>query len=497
MPGTDEPDPDGPAGDGGATDEGGDGRVKVWARWTDDGEVPFHEYCELWPETLPPVLGRGEAYPEGEPPPLSYVPPLARWALRHTPFLVLVATVAYAVIEFGGSAVRALGDVYAVGPAPATWLGVLLILAWLAALALIVRAVFRIDGSSSVQSVAVYGLLAVLTAGLVLDMYLAIAGPAPLPAGLAEAVQSFPFPFLWMLFVGGHLVYDGMLRTENMFDRLDEKNPSIIAEDSDYPGFLRHLKADLDHETPLAERLPSGLRSVPPLSWLPDRVETAYLFSAVFVAPFFLVWWLLPTGPDRIANVALRGVASLLPAILDFFLVVVFFQFLVLVAYFNRLLTGRGSMRADGGEVRLVYTPNHHDEYAGFGDFGRFATRVNVLLVVGGIYVVNHLHGGVRAYPGFADGVTLDLLGWAMSSFLPLATYVLAVVVWFYLSFWGIHKAMRRGRQRELEACARRSEEPDPALRNGPVWPVDGQLLVSNVSLDLVPLLTFLPFFRL
>lgn len=489
MPGTNEAEPLGATGP-----EGGDGRVKVWARWTGEDEVPFHAYCELWPATPPPVFGLGSPCPEGEPPPLSYVPPLARWALRHTPFLVIVATAAYAVIEFGRSAARVLTALFAAALTPTTGAALLLLMVWLVVLSLIASSVFSFDAGASIQSVVVYGLLAVLTAGLLLNTYQAITPPpAGLPDAVAGMVRSFPFAFLWMLLVGGHLVYDGMLRTENMFVELDNKQPSIIAEGSDYGVFLDRLKADLAHETALGSLLTGRERTAPPFSWVPAHVRTAYLFSAVFVTPFFLAWWLFPTAPDPISNLALRGVAALLPSVLDFFLVVVFFQFLILIVYFNRLLADGD----DGGTVRLVYSPNHHDEYAGFRDFGRFATRVNVLLVVGGIYVVNHLHGGIREYPEVAGRITVDLIAWGLGSFLPLATYVFAVVLWFYLSFWQIHKAMRRGRERELAACASRSEEPDPELRNGPVWPVDGQLLISNLSLDLVPLLTFLPFVRL
>ena len=221
---------------------------------------------------------------------------------------------------------------------------------------------------------------------------------------------------------------------------------------------------------------------------------TAYIFSVLFVTPFYLFWTFEPLRGTA-APLLARAMRNLVPAVLDFFLVVVFFQFLVLIAFFNHLLTVHGIDSDDTTPFTLQYSPGHPDGYAGFRDLGRFATRVNVILVVGGVYLAYQLSVyGWATYPGHDAGVTIPLVSWAVTNLLPLVVYVLAVVLWLYLSFWQLHRTMRRGRVRALERRARTSTDIDPELRDGPVWPIDNRLLVSILSMDLLPLVTLLPF---
>lgn len=469
--------------------------VSVWRRWPDAEAVPFHEYCSLRLESMPPVFGYGDPYPEGEPPPLSYVPPLARWALRHTPLLVSLGLLITAVIQFGHAFLAHVFELIQPVLSPMMAGALLLFVIWVWVLGLLVSHIFESRESSAIPTIVVHTLSIGLTVGLLLSMYTAIpAVPVPLPPGIASAIHSMNFPFFWMLFVGGYLVYDGMLRTENMFDKLETKRPEIIHPESDYGAFQRRLKEDLDESVQIRAAVTDLVGDRRIRRWVPEKVKAAYLFSAIFVAPFFLVGLVFQFSPDSASSVAVRGMLNLVIAVLNFFLVVVFFQFLVLIAYFNRLLS---DATGDGyGSVRLLYNPTHHDDYAGFGDFGKFATRVNVLLGVGGIYIVNYLYGGLRGYPGYPGHLTLEFLAWGLATLFPLLTYMFAVVVWFYLSFWQMHKKMKRGRERMLEELARQDDEPDMTLRNGPVWPVDGHRLISNISIDLIPLLSFLPFVR-
>lgn len=487
-------------------------RVNVWRRWTDDGDVPFHEYCVLKP-TLPPVSLFGEEtaegtgakrkYPEGTEPPLSYAPPLARWALRHTPFLVLLATVIFVILNFGPIAVRSTRLLFPSMLTPLMGIALFVLIVWIVILALLVRSVLHFPSGGSIKASVVYGLLIFLTAGIFLGIFVATPDVPVLVSGtFANAITSFPFAFLWMLLIGGHLVYDGMLRTENMFTKLQTKVPPVIEHDDEYDDFLTELQNDFDASIEVAGRLPGRFADV---WWLPIEIKKASLFSVLFVAPFFYIWWFVPIGEETISNFAVRGFAGFVPAVLDFFLVIVFFQFLILISYFNRLLTEPKTADSDRARVSLVYNPGHLDDYAGFRDLGSFATRVNVILIVGGIYEAYHLYvRGFRAIPELSQGVTLEIISWGFSNILPLITYVFAVIIWLYLSFWQLHKTMRRIRERKLEEHAHPSEESEgdhtnetvEKLRNGPVWPVNSRLLVSIVSMDLMPLLTLLPFLR-
>lgn len=476
-------------------------RIHVWRRWTDNAEVPFHEYCRLKP-TLPRPF-KEDWYPEGSEPPLSYTPPVARWALQHTPFLVLLATFLFLFIEFGW-VIRRLGTDLVRVLTPVSGVVSLFLVFWVVILLLLVRVVLQFPDKSTVKSVVVHGLVIGLTAGLLVGIYAATPeAPFPLGESVRETLVSFPFAFLWMLLIGGHLVYDGMLKTENMFDQLANKEPAVVEDGEGYEDeFLSNLKADLRHTHEPGKWLPSVLTE---RWWFPGKIRTAYLFATFFVAPFFFIWWLAPTGTDPISNFALRGGAALVPAILDFFLVVVFFQFLVLINYFNSLLTDPETGESDGTGVTLKYVPSHPDGYAGFRDLGSFSTRVNALLLVGGVYEGYHLYvRGFRTVPELSQGLTIPAVSWGVGNLLPLVTYVFAVVIWLYLSFWQIHKAMRRGRERLLEEHASKRAAADDSqdeevdrLRNGPVWPINNRLLISIVSMDLMPLLTIVPFLPL
>jgi len=476
-------------------------RVNVWKRWTDEEEVPFHGYC-----VLRPVDVRGWWPPEWElerepatgKPDLSYCPPVPRWVLRHTPFVVLLATLFFAFQAYGPFLLqtgdRLLGFV--------TWPSlafVAVMLAWLAVLFRLLREVAAFPGSGTMQATVVHVLAVGLTAGVVLGLY--AAGPDAyypgLSAELEAAVTSFPFAFLWMLLLGGHLVYDGMLRTEYMFSHLHEKHRTVVDDVDAYrTEFLDAFRAALTHRTRFGERLPGWSGAAPLLGRVPGEVRTCHLFAFLFVVPFFAIWWLAPTDPEVAGGSLVRAVIALVPTVLDFFLVVVFFQFVVLVTYFNTLLADHGPEDEDAS-FTLEYRPGHPDEYAGFRDFGRFATRVNVLLLVGGIYVGYRLYvGGIESFAELDPGVTVETVAWGIDYLGPLGFYLFAVVLWLYLSFWQIHKTMRRGREREIERRATREEGSDPGydLQNAPVWPVDQRVLFGLVSADLLPLLGLLPF---
>lgn len=483
---------------------GGDDRrergVNVWKRWTDEEEVPFHGYCVLRPvdvQRLWPPEWKLEREPEVGKPALSYCPSVPRWVLRHTPFVVLLATLVFAFQAYGPFLLQTGGRLLGFVTWPSLAV-VAVMLAWLAVLFRLLREVAAFPGTGTVQATVVHVFAVGLTAGVVLGLY--AAGPDAYYPGLSSeleaAVTSFPFAFLWMLLLGGHLVYDGMLRTEYMFSHLHEKHRTVVDDvDAYQTEFLDEFRQALTHRTRFGERLPGWSQDALLLGRIPGEVRTCHLFAFLFVVPFFAIWWLAPTDPGVAGGSPVRAVVALVPTVLDFFLVVVFFQFVVLITYFNTLLADHGPEDADAS-FTLEYQPGHPDEYAGFRDFGRFATRVNVLLLVGGIYVGYRLYvGGIESFAELDPGVTVETVAWGINHLGPLAFYVFAVVLWLYLSFWQIHKTMRRGREREIERRAtEEASEPGSDLQNAPVWPVDQRVLFGLVSADLLPLLGLLPF---
>lgn len=476
--------------------------VNVWKRWTDnEAEVPFHRYCVLRPVRIRgwrPFEWELESEPKEGKPDLSYCPPIPRWVLRHTPFVILLATSFFAFQAYGSVLLRAGHWLFGFVTWPSLAV-VVVMLVWLAVLFGLLREVAAFPESGTVQATVVHVLVAGLTAGVVLGLY--AAGPDAHFPGLSPeleaAITSFPFAFLWVLLLGGHLVYDWMLRTEYMFSHLDEKHEALVDDADAYRTvFLNEFRDALAHETRLGDRLPGRVRGMPLLEWVPGRVRTCNLFALLFVSPFFAIWWLAPTDPEATGGSLTRAVVMSVPAVLDFFLVVVFFQFVVLVTYFNTLLADHGPEDEDA-PFTLEYRPGHPDGYAGFRDFGRFATRVNVLLLIGGIYEGYQLYvHGIDSFAELEPGITVETVAWGINHLGPLAFYVFAVVLWLYLSFWQIHKTMRRGREREIERLAAEdtAADPDYDLQNAPVWPVDQRVLFGLVSADFLPLLGLLPF---
>lgn len=464
--------------------DGFSGPVTVWRRPQAD-EVPLHRYCDLVPVTsaaagdpLDPDCG------------IRYVRGVTRVVLRYTPTIIAVALLL--VVATGNAA-----ETYALGPigsfdragvvVPFLIGGIL----WVTGLLwLLSRADVLSRGGGALRTFFVYGLIAVLVTGVVLALFSVTSGrfvPAT-ATGLPPGV-TFASGFLLMLLLGGLLVYDGMLRTENMFAHLDDKEPSIIEpppvrtdETTTYGDFLADFRASLDR--------PIFVRG-------PVTVRTVSVFAAWFVVPFLVTGVILVHGSagDALAYYATNPVQfliALIPAVLDFFLVVVFFQFLVLIKYFNRLLRDHTPDAAAPTDFRLRYNPTHPDGYAGYRDMGAFATRVNTLLLVGGSYAVYRIYvDGLPRLPAGADPITLRTINWTFQYFGPLVVYIIAVVVWVYFSFWQIHKAMRRGREAELRAAAVDGDAADPdeyrLHQSGPVWPINTRVFLSMLSADLIP----------
>lgn len=468
------------------------GPVNLWRRWTEPAGVPFHRFCQFLPRP-----GRDDDASTksecGEAPDIRILRGPVRTALRYSPLLVLVIGVAFVVVgEFSESIVGLSTTLAPLDPAVNPLLVVALVV-WLLALILPLSRVDLVPVRRLAGAVGFYGILAVLLVGTVLSVLLT-ASPESVPM-LEPPDPELPRTVLagsgtlLVMFLGGTLVYDAMLRLENTFSRLPAKTPEVL----DSPS----TEEDSIDYTTFLEEFGQALEARLDLPWIGgERVKprVAYVFAAVFLVPFvgsrLVQFQGSGLGPIDVLT-------ALMPTFLNVFLVVVFFQFLVLLAYFHRLLIEHGPDATDDpSRFSLRYVPGHPDGYAGFRDLGRFATRVNTLLLIAGFYLAFRFHVlGLPALEALGPNPSSGaLLNWGLLFGGPLVAYLLATVAWLYLSFWQLHQVMVRGREERLyDALTDATPFDVRDVRIGPVWPVNSGLLLSMVSIDAMPLLTLLP----
>lgn len=487
----------------------------LWHRWYGPREVPFHRYCDFLP-------GQGQGIAatttddEGRPvetvePKIHYLDWHPRSILRYTPVAILLSWLALAIAaEYSPGYI---GVSAYLGPIEAPAMS-LLVIPWLLVLLWLFNKANILLNREFIEGLLVYlvglGLLAMTVFSVA---YVSAALRAGVPAGdiVGEVGNVVLGSNLFlMMFIGGHLVYDGMLRTENLFSRLIDKRPRVIVAAGDtaddraaveraYNGFLGRFENSLKSELSLDfSSTPVG-RTV--------SVRTVHLFAVTFVIPFTLSGLVLNHG-SLVAAARLYAanpieiVTLLVPTVLVLMNVIVFFQFLVLISYFYELLTKHRPDADSDVDFTLEYQPRHPDGYAGFRDMGKFATRVNTLLIVGGLYVVSRVYiGGLPALQQIElETLNAAAMNWGFNFLGPVVAYVLTVIVWIYFSFWQIHKTMRRGRELSIKVVAAENdgELPDDKLdyKQAPVWPINTRLFASLLIGDMLPVFSLLPVFQ-
>lgn len=447
----------------------------LWVWDADDPEATpryFHEYCSLNPldvtDDVPFMFDFGS---EDE----RFARSVARvftYAFRHAPLVVIAA-----VVVLLGQA--ALGPVNGVEVLLSEEVGIVTLalgtaaLLWAAILTLVAFVFSSADGDERlrgmvaelVHAVVVYGVLALLTAGAVWSAWTVYVRP---PDRVAPNVL-YGFGFLLLVYVGGPLVYDGMCRTETLFTRLDESD--VLRTDGD-----QYREAFLDRF-----RTAFGLT----VGGVPAVLLIGVLFTAQFVAV-----WVAARGPFVLDLYSSLAIVTLI----DVAIVVVAVQFVLLVRFLNELL-------ADS-PTTLGYIPGHQDDAGGFRDVGRFATRVNSLLVLAGVYLGYRLHvqGSRDPLSPTTEAVVTawDPLIWATSYAIPVAVYGVVIGIWLYFSFWQIHRKMVREKRREIgrvRSGTGRSREDIETLatyRDAPEWPINDGLLVTVLSIDAISIVATL-----
>ena len=278
----------------------------------------------------------------------------------------------------------------------------------------------------------------------------------------------YSFGFLLLVYIGGPLVYDGMRRTESLFTELHRSDllRTDATKQAYRTGFLGRFR----------DAFSLTIRGVP----------AVLLVSVLFVVQFVGIW-----GVSQGPFVLETPTTLLIVTAIDVVIVVVAVQFVLLVRFLNELLNERG--------ITLRYIPGHEDDSGGFRDFGRFATRVNSLLVLAGLYLAYRLHvQGSRdpLSPSTAASLTAwDPIIWAVSYAVPVAVYGAVIAIWLYFSFWQIHRKMVRDKRREIqrerspEGRSREDIETLQTYRDAPEWPINDRLLVTVFSIDVLSVL--------
>ncbi|TKX56677.1 hypothetical protein EXE44_13700 [Halorubrum sp. SS7] len=325
-----------------------------------------------------------------------------------------------------------------------------------------------IRGSGMYRGVVFFATALPLVAGTAYAVYRAVT----VDGGGADPALTVQAGYFLFVLVAGHLVYDGLaLKTENLFTQL--KDSSIVSQPA-YDEFYAELT------TVLGDTLTVG----------PIAISRSVAFALVVaLGPLLLPVIVSPwAGWGEIAYVVY--------AIVTLFVIAMLYDVFLLVYKFTDLLQ----------RDILTYQPFHPDDHGGFRDFGRFATRVNVILVIAGGYVAYRFYAeGVLNIP--ADGIEPTLLGltWVVLYIGPIAAYAALALFWLYHSFWRLHQKMEDGRQKRIEELQRETKGDDqqprqdfadldvsaPAwesLRDAPTWPIKRQGLFGILVMDAVPI---------
>jgi hypothetical protein len=488
-----------------------DGLWTHWVRWPEiddeqatdyasplpSSDIHIHRYCRL----VPSRRAREDGGPEFE-----FISGTPRWLLRHTPLVILVVGLVFLVSAELSPQVQGISAITAVVmPSNPLLLAAIVVpgpvLLWLLASTGILDA--RDVGKAVV--VNGMGLLLLVGTGYSFLLVATAENPAALPDNIV-----FTSGYLLTLFVGGHLLYEGMLKIEFLFANLGDRD--IVQNPDAYEEFLDELKAALRRDflqDDLASLLPGragewvrevGKNRIP--------VPTSHVFG-VLVSVQFGVLWAFRNGPQNLDfSVTLIGNVAL-----NILIVTATFQFLVVIAYFNRLLTN-DFVASDGSRVNLTSEPFHYDGRAGFKDLGRFAIQINVILILAALYCVYRLYvqgGRVVGVNGLTELAGTEAVMWAASYLVPVLALGLAGGAWLYYSYWAMHQKMQRDREflclkfqgsrdtdGEVPAVGDRMEDfttgPDwTYIQTTPTWPVNNQRLVSMVSGTLSPVLFMLP----
>lgn len=439
------------------------------------GESGIHEYCapyfrldEFHRETGPLNLESSEDCDE-----LRFFAeaPFVRTILKNSPQILLglyLLVVGYAEL-YPGASMDGIGTLIPVITSDAALMSTGVIFVWLVVFVSFVWLYGVAGGSDGWQRFrdqlvkfsrpgGYYLGLGLLTVGTVCSI--TIVGTASLGGPGPNIV--FTSGYFLLLYVSGPVVYDGIHRTERLFNDIDD---------------LAFVDRPIT-ETEFYDQNVAAFNST--------RVIMA--MGAIFVLPFVLIW-ASNTGPFNLDSQLLLTVAG----VINVLIVALAIHFIILIRLLAAMLKHAGTPSSD-----LTYKPFHPDMAAGFRDLGRFATRVNLLLLLGALYLLYRLY--VHGQLAFLLSGTqfnwhaVDIV-WTVNFSLPMLAFSLVAFLWFYYSFLLIHRAMKRTKKQQIRKIVTDdyegiSEEYDwTPIQAAPVWPINSRIIVALLSADLVSLL--------
>lgn len=464
----------------------------LWQRWCPI-TGPFYQSCAVagFDAVSDTKLNTRQGT---EKPTLQFCSGLLRLGLRNTPILILIG----ASLSF---ALNQLNDFYLpfgtylpvniVSPTvePLYLLGLPFVILWGVLLVRIFRTSISTDEFQIHRTIVFYGTALLLLAGVGVAIYLVLTNKV---TGTRQHI-SFRAGYFLFIFLEGHLAYDGLaLRGENLLWNLKQ---SEIVDKDQYDQFRTQLTQSLAPIELGPVSVPVGGSETTTLG--PLRVTPGLLFAVVLLVPFIP----LPILAYQTSHPLIGRLAYSITVVFQIFLIGVLFQFVVLVWQFSTLLSGD----------YLDYKPFHPDEHGGYRALGRFATRVNIMLVVAGGYVsYRFVTGGLPQFRAISGESFVELLTWGISFVAPFLVYLAVVILWLYFSFWRMHRQMQRGRREKIQILQQRARDAvdedeeraetqmedlnldAPAwesLRNAPVWPIKRRSLLGIAVLDTLPVL--------
>jgi hypothetical protein len=333
----------------------------------------------------------------------------------------------------------------------------------------------------------VYGPISLLLIGTLFTIYVTNFNPALAAPNNVIYLSGY----LLAIAVLGPFAYDTLVRAESLLSNFGHKR---ITDKTSYAEFRREMRSQINS------------------SYLGVPVSVA--FAVLLICQFSIIWW-YGQGPQGLNSVTLL----LINAGVNFLLLIVVYKFTVIVLFAHKALMDE--YQTSSGTLELNYRPLHPDGYGGFHDIGKAAMRVNLLIILFGMYFIYRLVViGNHALPsnGFAALSQAETVTWIISYIGPLILYTVVVFCWIYFAFWQLHVKMANAKRRKLtefhnrrRADALDSENntasaPPPVgdpetghdwqdVYNAPEWPVGIRPLASLITANFAPLaLAFLNF---
>lgn len=504
----------------------------LWRRWDEDDSegkyevemVPkrrFFEFCAV------PIAGDSfsEDRPEQEDDEgdktemVYFLPPTERTILRNVPTLVFVfLLLALTEAEISPSTEGVSALLFGLSPGPLVWMVVYLIAATSIVLFVMINAGV-IDKETVLRAAFVYGLTGVLFTGSLYATYLTLK-----TRGSQESIPHviYTFPTLLFTLITGLLAYDLLLKGEYLFTNLGKKN--IITGYEDHGGTEKDGEKVNSAGVSGKERYEEVKKEklTPKLNGSIGGFRYGQVFAFLVLSVIYLWVWSFkgPLGTGLWSSLLLNTVINIV-------VLTGGFNFLIGIVFLRKLLKGRCSNR-DGRKLKPKYLPFHPDRRGGFADIGKLAMRINVVFIVIGTYYVYRAYiSGSRTFPPgsnlpfdplYANLIPIgqtpvsEMIFWFINYIVPVLGYFVVVSVWFYYTFFAIHKQMLKGKKdliskkqsdrMETKGDGQISsdswsqplgeythEEDWRVLYDAPEWPVNIRRLAGILSGSVIPLI--------